>query len=160
MLINQRFLPVLACAVCLSLIVGCGRPSGPRRVAVRGAILFDDRPLKAGRIKFTPIETSKGPTSVATVTDGFYDFDARNGPVVGKHKVQIESIVEPGFELDDEGAYAQRAKQQTGAPVLPPQPIPPEFNERTTLTVNVSPEGETKLDFTVPRATMEKGRGT
>ncbi len=159
MTVSQRFLPALACAVGLSLMLGCGRPSGPRRVAVRGAILFDNQPLKAGRIKFTPIDTSKGPTAVATVTDGFYDFNARNGPVVGKHKVQIESIVDPGFELDDEAAYARKAAEQPAKPVLPAQPVPPEFNERTTLTVTVSPEGEKKLDFSVPAATMETGRG-
>ena len=159
MTVSQRFLPALACAAGLSLMLGCGRPSGPRRVAVRGAILFDNQPLKAGRIKFTPIDTSKGPTAVATVTDGFYDFNARNGPVVGKHKVQIESLIDPGFELDNEAAYARKATQMVAKPVLPPQPIPPEFNERTTLTVTVSPEGEKKLDFSVPAATMETGRG-
>lgn len=159
MSIMQRNLSVLICAVSLSLIVGCGRPSGPRRVAVRGAILFDNQPLRAGRIKFTPIETSKGPTAVATVTDGFYDFDVRTGPVVGKHKVQIESIVQPGFELDDEAAYARKAAEQPAKSVLPPQPIPPEFNERTTLTVTVSPDGEKKLDFMVPAATMDARRG-
>lgn len=159
MSISRRLLPALVCMVGLSLIPGCGRPAGPRRVAVRGAILFDNQPLKAGRIKFTPIETSKGPTAVATVTDGFYDFNSANGPVVGKHKVQIESMIQPGFELDDEAAYAQKAQQQPARPVLPPQPIPPEFNERTTLTVTVSPEGEKKLDFSVPAATMETRRG-
>lgn len=159
MSLGQRFLATVACAIGLLLVLGCGRSAGPRRVAVRGAILFDNRPLKAGRIKFTPIESSKGPAAVATVTDGFYDFDARSGPVVGKHKVQIESIVDPGFELDNEAAYAQQASQRVAKPVLPPQPIPPEFNERTTLTVTVSPEGEKKLDFSVPAATMEAGRG-
>jgi hypothetical protein len=128
---------------------GCGGSSGPSRVSVRGAILFNNEMLKAGRITFTPVDDSKGPAAVATVTDGFYEFTASNGPVVGKHKVRIESIVDPGFAMDDESAYSQAAQQQAGRPVIPRQPIPPEFNERSTLVVTVSPDGEKKLDFSL-----------
>jgi hypothetical protein len=63
--------------------------------------------------------------------------------------VRIESIVDPGFELDDEAAYAKAAQQPTGKPVLPRQPIPAQYNDQTTLTATVSPDGETKLDFSL-----------
>jgi hypothetical protein len=116
---------------------------------VRGAILFNTQMLKSGRITFVPTDGTKGPVSVTTVSDGFYDFPRRNGPVVGKHKVRIESIVDPGFELDDEAAYAKAAQQPTGKPVLPRQPIPAQYNDQTTLTATVSPDGETKLDFSL-----------
>jgi hypothetical protein len=33
--------------------------------------------------------------------------------------------------------------------VLPPQPIPAEFNQRSNLVVEVSPDGEKKLDFSL-----------
>lgn len=128
--------------------IGCGY-SGPPRVPVRGAIQFKNEMLKSGRITFTPIDGSKGPTAVAVVTDGFYDFNATNGPVIGKHKVQIESIIDPGFAMDDEAAYANKYRENGGAPVLPQQPIPAEYNQRSTLTVEVSPTGEKKLDFSL-----------
>ena len=143
-----RTLLLLICSMTVLVATGCGR-SGPPRVAVRGAILFENQMLKSGRITFTPVEGSKGPAAVAVVTDGFYAFDWRTGPVVGKHRVQIESILNPGFELDDESAYAKAAQQQTGRAVLPPQSIPLEFNERSKLVVTVTPVGETKLDFSL-----------
>jgi hypothetical protein len=140
--------------VCIGLlaiggVVGCGGSKGPQRVAVRGAILFNNEMLKTGRITFTPIDGSKGPTAVATVTDGFYDFNALNGPCVGKNKVQIESIIDPGFAMDDEAAYAKASKEKGGVPVLPQQPIPAEFNQQSKLVVEVSPDGEKKLDFSL-----------
>lgn len=142
----------LAAGVCLLAVcsgVGCSRAPGPQRVPIRGAVLFNNQMLKAGRITFIPIDGSKGPTAVATVTDGFYDFKPTNGPVVGKNKVQIESIIDPGFAIDDEAAYAKAAVEKAGAPVLPQQPIPSEFNQRSTLVVEVSPDGEKKLDFSL-----------
>lgn len=144
--------PLLATGVCLFALcfgAGCGRVQGPQRVPIRGAILFNNQMLKAGRITFVPIEGSKGPTAVATVTDGFYDFKSTTGPVVGKNKVQIESIVDLGFAMDDEAAYAKAAMEKGGLPVLPPQPIPAEFNQRSNLVVEVSPDGEKKLDFSL-----------
>ena len=118
-------------------------------MALRGAILFKNQILKEGRIRFTPVDGSKGPAAVATVTAGFYEFSPLTGPVVGRHKVQIESIASPGFDLDDESAYARAAQKQTGRPVLPPQPIPPEYNERSILVVTVLPDGEKKFDFSL-----------
>lgn len=128
--------------------MGCGY-SGPPRVPVRGAIQFKNEMLKSGRISFTPIDGSKGPTAVAVVTEGFYDFNATNGPVVGKHKIQIEAMIDPGFAMDDEAAYANQIREKGGAPILPQQPIPAEYNQRSTLTVEVSPTGEKKLDFSL-----------
>ncbi|HEY4261473.1 MAG TPA: hypothetical protein VGM98_14995 [Schlesneria sp.] len=146
-ILRSRWACVSLLAMCW--LVGCGGSKGPPRVAVRGAILFQNEMLKAGRITFTPIDGSKGPAAVATVTDGFYDFNALNGPVVGKNKVQIESILDPGFAMDDDVAYAKASKEKGGAPVLPQQPIPPEFNQQSKLVVEVSPEGEKKLDFSL-----------
>jgi len=142
-----RRLLVMACIAVALCVLGCGHAQGPPRVAIRGAILFQDKPLKAGRIQFVPADGARGPTAVATVTDGFYDFDRLTGPIVGKHQIQIEAILNPGFELDNEAAYAAAVLRQGGGAVLPVQPIPPEFNTRTTLTATVSLDGEKKFDF-------------
>lgn len=138
-------------------LAGCSRSKGPPRVAVAGAILFDGQPVKAGRITFTPAEGNKGPSAVATVSDGFYQFDSRTGPVVGKNKVQIESLPDPGFELDDEVAYAKAQKEKNAVPI-PPQVIPPEYNERSTLLATVSPDGDKKLDFTLDKLAAQPVR--
>ena len=134
--------------VCL---VGCGRPSGPPRVAISGEVLFGQEPLESGRIRFIPIEETKGPAAVAVVTDGIYVFDRENGPVVGKNRIQIESLPDPGFDLDDEEAYAEAIRARNGRPVLPPESIPPEYNERSNLMATIEMDGETQLDFEIKK---------
>ena len=142
---------VMVCSVVLLVTSGCGRPTGPQRVAVQGTILFDGQPLQAGRIRFIPTEGTKGPSAAGSVEKGFYEFTSSNGPVVGKHRVEIEAIPNPGFELDDEAAYAKAQKEKNAVP-LPSQPIPPQYNERSTLTAAVDPKGEKKFDFNLDKA--------
>lgn len=146
------------CAMALLFLVGCGGPAGPQRVAVKGTIQVNGEPLKAGRITFQPTADSKGPSASATVTDGSYQFDASTGPVVGKNKVQIVSLPDPGFELDDEAAYAQAAEQKKGRPVLPREIIPPEYNTHSTQVVNVTPNGEKTFDFQINSPSTKGGR--
>lgn len=142
-------------AVCL---IGCGRSPGPQRVAISGEVLFGHEPLESGRIRFTPIEDTKGPAAVAIVTDGIYVFDRENGPVVGKNKIQIESLPDPGFDLDDEEAYAEAIRARKGRPVLPPETIPPEYNERSNLVATISMDGETELDFELKKPDANRNR--
>ena len=146
---------VMVCCALLLVTSGCGRPAGPQRVAVHGAILFDGQPLQAGQIRFVPADGTKGPSAAGSVEKGFYKFTAANGPVVGKHRVEIEAIPNAAFELDDEAAYAKAQKEKNAVP-LPPQPIPPQYNERSTLTATVDPKGEKKFDFDLEKvpATM------
>jgi hypothetical protein len=139
-------------ALLFTCLMGCGRSAGLERVAVKGMISFNQQPLKSGRITFVPAEGTKGPSAVATIKEGAYQFDRLTGPVSGKNRIQIEALPEPGFELDDEAAYAKAAESKNGMPVLPPQAIPPEYNERSTLLVTVSPKGEKKFDFSLPNA--------
>jgi hypothetical protein len=136
---------------------GCSRTAGPERVAVRGEIRFNDEPLESGRIKFTPIEAAIGPTAVATVTAGVYALDKQNGPVVGTNRIQIESLPDPGFEMDDEVAYAQAQKAKKGRPVIPAEVIPPEYNERSKLVETISADGQTELDFDLKKPVGKRG---
>jgi hypothetical protein len=152
--LNRRRLGTALFFCGLSVIAsGCGRPSGPQRVAVQGAILFDGQPLQAGQIRFVPADGTKGPSAAAQIDKGFYEFSPANGPVVGKHRVEIEAIPNATFELDDEAAYAKAQKEKNAVP-LPPQPIPPQYNERSTLTATVDPKGEKKFDFNLQKVAI------
>ena len=150
----RRFGVVVSCGLLVLWTNGCSRPAGPQRVAVQGAILFGGKPLKVGRIRFVPTNGTKGPTAAASVKKGFYEFTAVTGPVVGKHRVEIESIPDAGFELDDEAAYAKAQKEKQTVP-LPPQPVPPQYNERSTLVVSVDPRGDKKYDFNLEKTSAE-----
>jgi hypothetical protein len=137
-----------ACASLMVIVAlaGCGGAKGPERTAVRGAILFDAKPLVAGTIRFIPTGDTKGPAAVGEVTNGLYEIPKSNGPVAGPHRVEIDGQIDTPFEIDDEQAFAKAHKDTRGKP-LPPQPIPVSYNRQSTLTADVLTDGQTKFDF-------------
>jgi hypothetical protein len=147
----MHFKPLAIYAAALILLAallataGCGS-SGPPRAAIHGRVTAGGQPLTAGRILFTPVRPNKGPATTARISNGEYQLSTKDGPVVGANRVQIEADLNLGFELDDEAAYAQRG----GAP-LPPQPIPPEFNQLSTISVEVKADEDNAYDVTIPQ---------
>lgn len=114
------------------------------RAAVTGQVTVGGEPLKAGRVLFLPEPPLAGPTAAATITDGQYKLARRDGPIIGRQRVEVEADLPLGFALDDEAAFAKRR----GAP-LPPHPIPVEFNQQSTLTTDIQ-AGENVFDVAVP----------
>jgi hypothetical protein len=139
------FAPAAALLAVLLAMPGCGS-SGPPRAAIHGRVTAGGQSLAAGRILFTPVHPNKGPSTSARITNGEYQLAAKDGPVVGANRVQIEVDLNLGFELDDEAAIAQRG----GVPV-PPQPIPPEFGVQSTQVVEVKPDEDNAYDVTIPQ---------
>lgn len=137
----------LLLAAVITASCGCARQDGPPRFAVRGAVQLDGQPLQAGRICFRPVEGIQGPAAVGVIADGFYEIPRHAGPVAGRHHVEIEADLSLPFALDDEQAYAAAMVQFPQNP-LPRQPVPPHYNRRTILQVDVSdvPEAN-KFDF-------------
>lgn len=140
-LISQFALVVLAAA-----LSGCGGDGGPPRHAARGTVKLDGTPLAAGVIRFIPDLKTGGPAATATIQEGKFSMDADTGPVAGDHRVEIESTGYEGFAVDDEQAYAERA-QKTPRQVIPRNPVPEIYNQRSTLTKTVTPEGPNMFDF-------------
>lgn len=134
-------------AAVISASYGCAREDGPPRFAVRGAVQLDGQPLPAGRICFRPSDGSRGPAAVGVIADGFYEIPRHAGPVAGRHQVEIEVDWSLPFAMDDEQAYAEAMVQFPRNP-LPRQPVPPQYNQRTTLQVDVSDVAEVNtFDF-------------
>lgn len=136
---------VLAGCLLLPTVAGCGG-DGWQRTTVSGNVTVGGTPLKAGRILFIPQSPTNGPVASAAVVDGAYTIAKKEGPVAGLHRVEVEAELPLGFALDDEAAFAQRG----GVP-LPPQPIPPQFNSQSQLTIEVQ-SGHNKYDVAVPAA--------
>lgn len=124
----------------LMVTTGCGK-SELKRQRAWGVVQLDQSPLAAGTIRFVPAGETRGPATVAPVKDGFFELPADVGPLVGKHRVQIEANVDPGFAIDDEAAFMAAMTAAKGSP-LPPQPIPPRYNRKTTLEVEVTNDPE------------------
>ncbi len=140
----------LAFAV-VATLVGCGG-AAPERVAIRGGVQYGDDMMKSGRIHFVPTGATKGPSATAVIRDGFYEFDRENGPIVGTHRVEIETQPELSFALDDEAAYAAAAtKLPPGRSVLPKEALPATYNRQSTLQATIERGGQTMFDFRLER---------
>lgn len=128
--------------VTFAVTCGCGSEE-PSRGTVQGRVTVGGQPLPRGRILFLP-QVPPGPAVSAVIQDGAYALPAREGPLVGQNRVEVEGELNLGFALDDEQAFAQRQ----GAP-LPPNPIPPQFNRQSALTTDIK-VGENTYDVTIP----------
>lgn len=150
LLIDFRALLLVPLSLSLS---GCGGHEGPQRVAVRGSVQFGAAPLESGQVRFVPQAPTTGPASAAAVVDGEYAFTEADGPVVGTHRIEIESAERFDFPVDDEQAFAKFAESREGRDRRRPvNPVPEIYNTKSTLTRTVESEGEPVFDFVLDEA--------
>lgn len=139
----------VAALLLLPLLAGCGRTvSGPPRAAVDGNVIVGGEPLRAGVIGFFPADGKQGPAVYATIREGHYALRQAEGPVLGRHRVEINSAVESdpvAAAGDREEALTQHIRKH--GPLLPRVRIPEQFNRRSTLTAEVKGSGVNTLDF-------------
>lgn len=126
----------LAAALLLGTLSGCGgKETGPEKFTVTGNVTVDGAPLEKGRIQFRA--GGNGKAFVGEITDGEYSLETEAGSMT----VEITaSRAIPG--KFDEGA----------SPDDEPQPImemyiPEQYNSKTTLKADVTPDGENKFPF-------------
>jgi len=106
-------------AICLASC-GCGRSSGPARVAVAGQVDRAGAPVSEATISFLPIGPEGGPAAMTSVMDGKYQFERRLGPSPGKHRVLVaptSSAKRERFEMPTGGADSRAAGVAAPAPV-------------------------------------------
>lgn len=115
------------------LMVGGCRRGDPRFAHVYGQVRLDGEPLPGALVEFDP---EKGSPSYG-VTDAYGRYTLRfnhqqSGALIGRHTVRITTR---RVTLDENG------KQ-----VLSAEKVPPEYNWRSTLQVEVRP-GSNRHDF-------------
>jgi len=139
----------------LLLLVGCGGGSydSPPRAAVGGTVLLDDVPLNAGVINYIPMGETEGPMTSAPIQSGEFSLPEELGPLVGTHRVEIESRDLGGLAPDDESAI-QRLKQQ-GVKRVKVVNIPPAYNRQSTLQADIQADAENQLEY---RLTTKRSR--
>lgn len=119
------------CAVLLTACASCGAPSD--RAVVYGVVLYKDKPLQQGTIRFVPIDQS-GAVTVAQIQDGTYATEKNRGLAYGRHRVEVTGYDLTGFS------------PAPGA--QPEQIVPAEFNDESTITLEVDGEsGNRSIDF-------------
>jgi hypothetical protein len=153
---ERRSLPVILVAVAALCSCGCSRERpGPLRVAVQGTVTLDGAPLAQGVVRFVPIEGTPGPKTTVFVTDGKFAADEAHGPVVGRHRIEIESTDDGGYPLDDETA-PQRLRE-AGIKRIDLIRVPEIYNSRSTLVEVVTEAGPNEFQFqlTTPKTSRQ-----
>jgi hypothetical protein len=139
--------PGMAAMLISSLILGCGSGAaeGPPRADVRGVVTLDGQPLPEGVIRFVPLAGTPGPKTSIAISDGKFSADALTGPVVGAHRIEIQSTDDGGYAPDDEEAIDRLRKSRTHR--IEAVRVPSAFNTHSRLTETVSEDGTNEFEF-------------
>lgn len=133
-------------AFLVALPPGCnGRDDGPPRVAVDGEVTFRGRPVEKGSILFVPMGETQGPKTGAVIEGGRYRLSNDRGPVIGKLRVEIRAEQKLDYDITE----PTESVKHIGEP-MPRSEIPPEFNDRSRLVVETTPDGDNSFDFHLP----------
>jgi hypothetical protein len=140
--VQNKVLAAFAVCVPLALVFGCGGdPLG--RHAISGAVTVDGAPLQRGNVGFQPIEKTSTTSGGAVVMEGKYSVPRDKGLPTGKYRVRINAAASGA------GGEAQ-STAPPGAPAPPPQElIPPEWNENSEHTIEVTEKGPFVFNFEV-----------
>lgn len=109
---------------------GCRR-DGPQRYPVAGKVSWENAPLPVGDIVLTP--TDGGVPDAGKIKDGAYELMATEGP----KQVAIIAVREAG-PVDPSMGMARKENY-----------IPARYNDKTTLTATVTPDGPNEFDFSL-----------
>ena len=129
------------------VLCGCGGSDEQElpRAAVSGTVQLDDKPLSKGVIRFVPAEGTQGPKASATISEGKFSLEAEQGPIVGTHRIEIQSTDNGGYAWDDEEAL-QKLKA-SGVKRIEAVQVPAIYNSRSTLKETVTSEGPNEFMF-------------
>ena len=92
---------VVPAAVLLFCIAGCWYEGGPQRGEVSGTVKFNGELIPEGAISFFPTDGTKGPEAGAVITNGKFHISRAEGPVVGKHTVELKYFGFTGKMIQD-----------------------------------------------------------
>lgn len=133
--------------VMLMAFIGCGESAESLpRAATAGLVTLDNRPLEAGTIRFVPVGEAGGPKVSASISGGTFCLPENVGPVVGQHRVEIESPISGQVAMDDEQAL-ERLKKAGRKGRIEVVKIPAIYNTKSQLTAEISATAVNDLTF-------------
>jgi hypothetical protein len=122
---------------------------------VSGEVTYDGTPVKAGNIRFNPIEGTTGESPMVVIEEGKYDLPASMGLVVkGRYNVVITAERPSGKTMHNPFAYKMK-----DLPLVQELEnyIPAKYNSQTNLSVTVSEdESKNKFDFALEPGPIPK----
>jgi len=110
------------------LLSGCNS-AGDGRLAITGEVSFDGQPILDGSITLSPL--AKGPSAGGRIVDGKFQIPTK-GPTEGQYRVIVQAMRKTGRMIPVDPAVPADTVEETV------QFLPPQFNTRTQLSVNIS----------------------
>jgi hypothetical protein len=131
-------------------LLGCG--GDPKYAQVSGVVTFNGKPYKGAIVKFQPLGTKDNPNPgrgsyAHTDESGRFNLvvdDIIKGAVVGKHRVAITTVQENRLPDADSAVGTP-----DGAAKILIDPIPPEWNSKSTKEFEVPTGGTDKANFDI-----------
>lgn len=129
-------------------VPGCSSEEGPQRAAVRGVVTLDGTPLPLGVIQFIPDGETKGPSASASIQEGQFELPEISGPLIGTHRIEIQTrdpeLPDPG---DEQAVAAYIQKVQSRRRPFKKVELPAIYNRNSTLQETVTTDGPNKFEF-------------
>jgi hypothetical protein len=114
----------------LALSSGCSKQD-PNRGEVTGKVLVDGQPAANGAVSFSPVD-GQSPTSGGKIVDGEYSVIAAVGS--SKVSIRVPKVVGERKLYNTPNSPVQPLMEET---------LPAEYNDNTTLVVEVKPGANT-----------------
>ena len=126
----------------LWLLIGCGGDT-QGKYAISGSVKVDGAPLEKGNIGFEAMQDQRT-SSGAVVLGGSFSIPRAKGLAAGKYRVVINA------PMPAVGGKVPTADALPGEPPPPPKElIPPEWNEKSDQTIEVTPKGPFVFPFDI-----------
>ncbi|MEM8945181.1 MAG: hypothetical protein AAGD11_08360 [Planctomycetota bacterium] len=133
----------------LTAAAGCQDENASGRYVLSGVVSYDGQPIPDGTIELFPSDVNKKPAG-AEIVDGRYEMERTLGPELGLYQVVILANRPSGRKAPaDEGSSEMID--------VPEQYIPPAYNTRTTLKVEVTGDQE-NVDFVLEKPKRRRSR--
>lgn len=128
----------LRCILLLTILLAGCFDSSHERVAVRGTVMIDSRPVDQASIVLTPVD--QGLPAIGVLSNGSFEIPEDSGPTAGEFWVRINPDPALGESTSRNGASPQQASSRKMG-------IPKKFQRNGTIKVTVTPEKEQNISL-------------
>lgn len=138
----------------LFLMSGCG---GTQNVPVEGTVTFNGKKVVNGDIRLMPVAGTAGAAASAPIVDGRFRIENKGGVPIGTHRVVLRAFIVEGAGAaaggsaeDDLLTLGAKSSAKPRMPVYRfegrEQFLPPEYNARAGLTIDVTGEQNPQVE--------------
>ena len=136
---------LLGCAVSLSA-AGCSNKKDV--LVIHGTVTVGDQTPELGRLRFVPIEGTRGPASIGHIVNGQYRIEGRGGVPVGKHRVEVTALVKTGNQVPGTNPGGQAMLVDETVNLAPAEYATTQ--SPLTVEVDASSDGRYDIEIEIP----------